>query len=202
MAVPDQDLDSLTTRLGACLGQIDAALEHLLAESAIDPDGTAQALHERAGELHALVGAVLASEQHARAAVAAPFDRVVAEAVEQLIVATTFPLVVRTDVKMHVPPVRWSRSELASAVQRALALAAAHAGSGGEIAIRASRDRAAVVLAIDAECADAPPVPAGERALTLQAFLAECRGRCDVVDDGRRFGLRLLLPVAQQAQAH
>jgi len=203
MTAPDPDLDALTTRLDACLGRIDSALEHLLAEAAIDPDGTADALHERADELHALVGAVLAGEGRARAVAATPLDRVVAEAVERLIVATMFPLVVHTELPRQLPPVRCARSELAGAVQRALALAAAHAGSGGDIAIRASLDRATVVLAIDAECADAPPVPAGERALTVQAFLADCRGRCDVVDDdGRRFGLRLLLPVAPRTQPH
>jgi K+-sensing histidine kinase KdpD len=202
MTVPDQDPDALAAQLGACLGRIDATLEHLLTGAAIDPDGTADALKDRADELHALVGAVLAGERRARGSAATPIDRVVAEAVEHLIATTTFPLVVHTDLPQHLPAVRCSRSELAGAVQRALALAAAHAGSGGDIAIRARLDRAAVVLAIDAECDDAPPVPAADRALTLQAFVADCRGRCDVADDGRRFGLRLLLPVAQRTQPH
>lgn len=191
----DRELDALSNQLGECLGRIDSQVERLLADAALDPDATADAIEEQAGELHDLIDAVLATADLGDDR--ADLDHIVAHCVEVVIQNAGHPLVVRSQLAGNLPAAACSTGELLHAVQRALGLAAEWAGSGGEVAIRTGNHGDEIELEVTAECAGTPPAHLRERALTLQAFVANWQGRCLVDSIGdNRLALQLELPIA------
>ncbi len=194
MPFRDRELDALSDQLGACLGQIDGQIERLLAAAVQNVDAETT-LDDQTAELHDLIDSVLATVRLDDDR--ADLDRVVTHCIERTIQNAGVPLVVRRKLAGNLAPAACSTGELLHAVQRALNLAAEFAGSGGEVAVQTSGDDTEARLEITAESTGTPQANVRERALTLQAFVANWQGRCQVeTGDGHRLDLHFELPVS------
>ncbi len=198
----DDDFDALSEQLGDCLRRIDADIERLLGDDASDPETTAAAIDDRAQELCLRIDDVLAAA-HAETG-RCEVDRIVDRCVAAAIARAATPLVVRTRLAAGSTLAGCNPEYLRVAVDRALDLAFAHAGSGGEVAIATLTTESAIELAITAARLDGDAAARGsehlrERALTLQAFVAGWQGRCRLDGDGGKddgFAIALQLPHA------
>lgn len=189
------DLANLQKLLGKCLGRIDEHAFRLQEDGAVlDQETVADAIEDETGELQQIVDSIV------EAAIAGTDERadlnaIVAHCVSAMLQEVWYPLVVRQRLDAKLPLVAGSTGMITHAVHRALALAASHAGSGGEVSIT-TRTEACEVL-FELQCpAGASAQNLEDRAMTLRAFVAQFQGRCEVsVDSTGGFWLALELPV-------
>jgi signal transduction histidine kinase len=192
----DPDLDDLQRLLGACLGRIDEQAHRIAhGDDAADPDAVASVLEDETAHLQQLVESLLlhrAAERIERA----DLDHTVARCVRAVLAQALVPLVVRERLAGNLPPVACAPGQLAHAVQRALALAAAFAGRGGEISVVTRREDDDVLFELHCT-GGAGDLHLRERTVTLRAFVAEFHGRCEAsVDATGGLWLALELPTA------
>lgn len=196
------DLASLQKLLGNCLGRIDEHAFRLQEDSAsLDQETVADAIEDETGELQQIVDSIV------EAAIAGSDERadlnaVVGHCVSAMLQEVWYPLVVRQRLAAKLPWVAGSTGMITHAVHRALALAASHAGSGGEISITTRTEGDEVLFELQCPTGTS----AGnleDRAMTLRAFMAQFQGRCEVsVDATGSFWLVLELPACTSNESH
>jgi len=191
-----RDLHRLQGLLGRCLGRIDQqALQLVHGETIADPAELAHHLEDEAAKLQALVASILDSVDTGGDG-RADLNPIVERCVDALLQQVGFPLVVRRRLAAVLPAVACAPGQLAHAVQRALALAASHAGAGGELLLTSRSDGDHVLFELSCE-RGAGDRHLADRALTLRAFLVSFHGRCEVdVDGDGRLRLTFEVPIA------
>lgn len=172
----DRDLDGLTRLLGQCLNQIDEQAARLFVGAGNEDPGLLARLDAEAGRLQDLVASIVHCLQDGPRAV--DLDLVVGRAVRQLLDTAGFPLVVRERLAGRLPPAACDPARLRQVVQRGLALAADHAGSGGEIIVTTRGGADGVVFQL--RCRGGGDAHLAQRAVTLQEFVADLQGHCEV----------------------
>lgn len=197
---PDRrDLDELTHLLGQLLHRIDEQVARLAeARTDLDPlgaDTAAVGLEHHTRELHALVGRLLAATHGPAAEPRADLEAIVGRCTRALLQDVGHPLVVRQRSHGRLPPVACAPALLERAVQRALMLAAQHAGSGGEVLVASDHRHEVIRLQVQSRGAGSPHLT--DRSLTLREFVTSLHGSCSVrVDDDGMLDLALDLPAA------
>ena len=195
----DRDLDELQRLLGECLVRIDEQALQLRQGEDVDVDAVADGLDHTAAQLQGLVARILdaaAPDRPEHADLDATVERCVRSALQEF----GTPLVLRCRLAGRLPPVACTPGQLACTVQRALVLAASHAGHGGELAITTRSDRHGVVFEVSCARGDEDRHLA-ERALTLRAFVASFHGHCAVdVDPAGVLWLAVEVPAALPAR--
>jgi K+-sensing histidine kinase KdpD len=192
----DLNLGKMQHLLGNCLGRIDAHASQLLnAEVWQEFDSVDDALGDETGQLQELVNCILETTE-CQTNEDADLNRVVGNCARSIVQATGHPLLVRQRLGANLPLVACSAGMLTCAVQRALSLAAAHAGSGGELIITTRSEGDDVLFELHSS-PGAANTHLKERALTLRAFVAQLHGRCNLaVDTASELWLVFELPMA------
>ena len=193
------DLAQLQNMLGKCLGRIDEHAFRLQeGGAALEQDSVADAIEDETGELQHIVDSIV------EAAIAGSDERadlnaIVAHCVNAMLQEVWYPLVIRQRLGSQMPMVAGSTSMITHAVHRALALAASHAGSGGEVSVTTRTEGDEVLLELQCP-AGASGQSLEDRAMTLRAFVAQFQGRCEVsLDSTGGFWLALELPACKSA---
>lgn len=194
MATVDPEQDGLSRRLDDCLGRIDDRIGKLDLDLALDPDAAVAAVGRHAAELQSLLDGLLADAIPPRAPV--DLESLLAQCATHTVRTSGAAIVVRTQKSVGLPLVHGDSATLQPALLRALQVAVAFAGHGGELTLQLTGDEDGVAIAIDAErlAASATASPAA-----TDALVAEWHGRCRVAFEGNRLQLRLLVPASTTA---
>ena len=191
MTSRDPELDRITELLGQCLGRIDEHAYRLqdhadLAEG-VDPTEPSteapfdlDALEREAEVLQELVQSAL---RQAGGDDRADLNRVVESTLQAALAELDIPVVVRQNLATDLPRIGCNGRELAVAAQRALVLAVSGLSAGDEIAVVTRPDNTHTLLEIEFPANGEPHL--GDRATTLQEFVAELGGHCHIRSDAR-----------------
>jgi len=198
MGSDDIEIGELTSLLGQCLGRIDEQA-YRLQNADCDGDGDheqiSDVLEAEAARLQELVGSLLVAHGP-DAGNRSCLDRTARRAVQSTLDSIGFPVVVRQRLAPGLADAACGTAQLAYALQRSLLLAAMHAGSGGEVQLETRSEGRSLVFELQASGAG-DSRHFGDRAATLQDFVAECGGRClAAVDDQGLLLLSIELPAA------
>ncbi|HEX6811465.1 MAG TPA: hypothetical protein VF384_07570 [Planctomycetota bacterium] len=173
------DVDRITTLLNACLGRVDEQARRVQQLDGQVTDPAASHLFDKAcTELHGLMNSLLESA----AADRADLNRVVHDTVRSFLGETRTPVVVWERLAPDLPPIDSGSDKLASAVRRALVIAASHMETGCQILVATRADSHSVLLDVEGHgtgCDD----NVLERSLTLCDFVAGLRGQCRIGSD-------------------
>lgn len=188
----DSELDRLTAMLGQCLGRIDESA-YRVQQVGDGDDGAAleSLLEEEMATLNELVTGVVDAIEPSEQCEVRP---ILAREVDACLAKVGMPIVVRMQLAPKLGPVRCAGIQLASAMQRALALATGRMRAGDELAIHA-RDEGETVV-VEFECNGGKrDRNVHQRAITLCEFVAGFGGHCKVdVDEQKRLLIALELP--------
>jgi hypothetical protein len=186
----ERNFEGLTARLTDCLGRIEAEAFRLQRANNTGHlfDANCDLIEEATGELQQLV-ATLVETVDTGPTGQSDLNQVAARAVQKAVRRSQLPLVVRTRLWEGLPPVACAADHLAAVLDRALSLAAGHAGAGGIVQIESSSEGIEVTLTITV---DSHGMPSRERAHTLQEFVAVLGGKCSL-DVGPHGGLLLTI---------
>jgi hypothetical protein len=188
----DSELDRLTAMLGQCLGRIDESA-YRVQQVGDGADGAAleSLLEEEMATLNELVTGVVDAIEPSEQCEVRP---ILAREVDACLAKVGMPIVVRMQLAPKLGPVRCAGNQLASAMQRALALATGRMRAGDELAIHA-RDEGETVV-VEFECNGGKrDRNVHQRAITLCEFVAGFGGHCKVdVDEQKRLLIALELP--------
>lgn len=188
----DSELDRLTAMLGQCLGRIDEGAYRVQQAGDSDDVGALESLLEQeTATLNELVTGIVDAVEPSEQCEVRP---ILAREVDACLAKVGTPIVVRMQLAPKLGPVRCAGNQLASATQRALALATGRMRAGDELAIHA-RDEGETVV-VEFECNGGKrDRNVQQRATTLCEFVAGFGGHCKVdVDGQKRLLIALELP--------
>jgi hypothetical protein len=193
----ERDFEQLTARLSECLGRIEAEAMHLQRanRSGMLAEMNCELIEEATGELQELV-ATLVETVDTGLTGKSDLNLVTARSVQNAVRRSLLPLVVRTRLSEGLPAVACATEHLAAVLDRALALAAGHAGAGGIVQLESCCEAGEVTLTISTDN-NGNGVASRERGCTLQEFVLVLGGKCSI-DIGSAGGLSLVIqmPVA------
>lgn len=182
----ERNFEGLTARLTECLGRIEAEAFRLQRANHTGhlADANCDLIEEATGELQQLV-ATLVETVDTGLTGQSDLNQVAARAVQNAVRRSPLPLVVRTRLREGLPPVSCAAEHLAAVLDRALSLAAGHAGAGGIVQLESQACGLEVTLAITVE-SHGNGVASRERGHTLQEFVEVLGGKCnlEVVNQG------------------
>lgn len=192
----DPDFHDLSYLLGHCLGRIDEeALRLIAGVEGCDPDAIAIVLEDETSRLQDLLTSIVSGKGR-EAIEQADLNHAVQSSVQALLQELPVPIVIRQRLQPELPPVLCAPGQLSCAVQRALVLASSHGGAGAEIELVTRAEDDGIVFELSCRQGATDP-NLGERAVTLRAFVADIRGRCDVeLDPTGTLLLAMSLPAA------
>ncbi len=188
----DSELDRLTAMLGHCLGRIDeGAFRVQQIGDGDDVEAIESLLEQEMATLNELVTDVVDAVETTEQCEVRP---ILGREVDACIAKVGVPIVVRMQLAAKIGPVRCAGTQLASALQRALALATGRMRAGDELAIHA-RDEGGTVV-VEFECNGGKrDRNVQQRATTLCEFVAGLGGNCKVdADENKRLLIALELP--------
>jgi hypothetical protein len=191
----EHDFDRLTARLSECLGRIEAEAMHLQRQNRNGhlADASCDLIEEATGELQELV-ATLVDTVDSGFTGKADLNQVAARSVQNAVRRSSLPLVVRTRLAEGLPSVACASEHLAAVFDRALSLAAGHAGAGGIVQLESCGDGHDVRLCIRTD-SNGNCVGSRERGCTLQEFVNVLGGRCDLdIEPGGGLSVVIQMP--------
>lgn len=196
MAPRDVDIEELTSLLGQCLGRIDEQAYRLQNrdEGEAEDDQAADVLEEEASRLQNLVASLVEAVDTERLDTA-DLNRTVSRTVRDTLQELAQPVVIRQRLAENLPAVACKPGQLSYAVQRAVLLAIAYAGSGGEVELDTRVDDDGVLFELIARSGGHGDQRIDERATTLAEFVEGFAGRCRLdTDEQHELLLVLELP--------
>lgn len=190
MAREDSELEHLSTMLRQCLSRIDAEAYRLQ-----DPDGErldcagADLLEEATEELHGLVDSLLSADPAAETDV----NEVVSEVASARLQRLAVPVVQRLMLAKSPARAAVTRTDLGTAVDRALTLAVNWIQPGGQLTVSTRAEPGAVVIELESLGCNLED-SVSERAETLRDFVREFGGSCTVHSEQNDLFLVLEVP--------
>ena len=191
----DRDLDKLSDLLGEVLGRIDKNAGELVRSDADDPAQMAEQLESDTERLHGLVDELVQAALDVDELERSNANIVVEKCLRDFLQVIDYPLVVRQTLSARTDLVACAPSQLTRGIQRALSLAASHAGHGGELSVRTTTKRQSVIVQLHSSGHGTQHLT--DRTQTLRAFIEELRGELHAkVDSHGALDLEMKLPLA------
>lgn len=191
MAHDDLELQKLTAMLQQCLGRIDEEAFRLQdADTAGFDFGEAERIDDATCELQGLVESLLVVDADNGPA---DVNEIVARVARDCLHRLDVPIVQRLQLCRGATRVDAAGSLVSVAVQRAVELATASLGPGGELDLSTRLEQGAVLVEIESRGSDDIGNVA-ERSATLQAFVEDFGGGCTARAEKRDLFLVLELP--------